>query len=83
MGQFSDIDILDQDRQRLVAVRVRVAERLRQHRENLALWRSGYLRPTEPDPDERAATMRELGACIAELLPLAVMLGIETGIPRE
>lgn len=38
----------------------------------------GYLVPTEPDPDERQAVRRELKAAIAELEPLARMLGIDS-----
>lgn len=44
-----------------------IRERIQQHRDNLALWESGYLAPTEPDEEERTAVMRELRAAIAEL----------------
>lgn len=57
-------------------VRVRIGERLQQHLDNLALWESGYLDPSEPDEDERACTVRELRAAIAELKPLAEMCGM-------
>lgn len=39
---------------------------LQQHRDNLELWQSGHLTPTEPDPDEREAVMRELKTAIHE-----------------
>jgi len=48
-------------------IRLHVAKRLAQHLENLELWESGYLDPTEPDPEERDAVVRELKAAIAEL----------------
>ncbi len=54
---------------------IRILERLAQHTDNLELWQSGYLNPTEPDPQERECVIRELKACIAELAPLAEMLG--------
>jgi len=44
-----------------------VSERLHQHRENLALWESGYLDPTEPYEEERHAIKRELKAAIKAL----------------
>ena len=52
-----------------------VQERLRMHRENLRLWESGALAPTEPDWDERYAIQRELQACIHELELLLARLG--------
>ena len=61
-------------------VRIRIAERLQQHYDNLRLWENGFLTPTEPDPEERAAVVRELKAAIAELEPLARMCCI---LPRE
>lgn len=48
-------------------LRLRIAERLVQHTDNLRLWESGYLNPTEPDPQERECVIRELKAAIAEL----------------
>ena len=57
-------------------VRLRIAERLDQHRENLRLWEAGILTPTEPDEHERECVARELRACIAELEPLARMCGM-------
>jgi len=44
-----------------------LVEKLEQHRENLRLWRNGYLAPTEPDPDEREAVMRELRTAISTI----------------
>lgn len=41
--------------------------RLEQHRENLGLWESGFLAPTEPDPDERRRVMDHLRVAISEL----------------
>lgn len=41
--------------------------RLEQHRENLGLWESGFLAPTEPDPDERRRVMDHLRVAINEL----------------
>jgi hypothetical protein len=57
-------------------VRLRIAERLAQHLENLRLWETGYLTPTEPDARERECVMRELRAAIAELRALAGMCGM-------
>lgn len=48
-------------------MRNHIDERLKQHRDNLALWSNGFLDPTEPDENERIAVMRELEAAIAEL----------------
>lgn len=42
-------------------------EKLEQHRENVRLWTGGFLAQTEPDPDERAAILRELKAAIFTL----------------
>ena len=46
-----------------------IQERLAQHRDNLPMWQepTGYLLPTEPDPEERERVRRELKACIFEL----------------
>jgi hypothetical protein len=41
-----------------------IREQLAQHEENLRLWRSGYLTPTEPDPEERTITVKQLEAVI-------------------
>ena len=41
--------------------------RLKQHRDNLALWKSGYLRPTVEDDEEQRAVMHDLCVAIAEL----------------
>jgi hypothetical protein len=41
-----------------------IRARLAQHEENLCLWRSGYLTPTEPDPEERTITIKQLEAAI-------------------
>jgi hypothetical protein len=44
-----------------------IRARMEQHRENLRLWESGYLTPTEPDPEERWLIKERLRACIQEL----------------
>lgn len=44
-----------------------VTERISQHYENVRLWRSGFLDPTEPDEHERECVIRELEAAIVEL----------------
>jgi hypothetical protein len=41
-----------------------IREKLAQHEENLRLWRSGYLTPTEPDPEERTIAVKQLEAAI-------------------
>lgn len=41
--------------------------RLKQHRDNLALWKSGALRPTVEDDEEQRAVMHDLCVAIAEL----------------
>jgi hypothetical protein len=62
-----------------------IRERLSQHRENLWLWQTGYLTPTEPDPEERQAVIDRLKVAIEvletvlrdagiDLYPLATML---------
>ena len=48
-------------------IRLHVMERLAQHTDNLRLWESGYLDPTEPDQVERAAVKERLRAAIYEL----------------
>lgn len=50
----------------IASIRRHLTERLNQHRDNLKLWESGFLTPTEPDEGERDAVMRELRAAIAE-----------------
>jgi sugar phosphate isomerase/epimerase len=52
---------------RLTRLEGSIRERLEQHKDNLALWESGYLNPTEPDPDERRATMERLRVAIEVL----------------
>lgn len=47
--------------------RAAIAFRLKQHRENLEMWENGFLAPTEPDPDERAAVKERLRVAIHEL----------------
>lgn len=49
-------------------------ERIAQHNDNLRGWREphGFLIPTEPDEDERRATVRELIAARDELIALLV-----------
>lgn len=44
-----------------------IREQIGHHRASLEQWQSGYLTPTEPDPGERAAVMRELKASIFTL----------------
>ena len=44
-----------------------ITEKLEQHKDNLRLWKNGYLAPTEPDANEREAIMRELKAAIVTL----------------
>lgn len=69
--------MIDLNRARLIndpnALIVHVADRLAQHRDNLALWQepNGLLIPTEPDADERRLVRAELRACIYELEQLA------------
>jgi hypothetical protein len=41
--------------------------RLKQHRDNLALWKAGILRPTVEDDEEQCAVMHDLCVAIAEL----------------
>lgn len=55
-------------------LRRHVRERQEQHRENLRLWKEGTLTPTEPDPEERIAVVRELKASLAELAILEEIL---------
>lgn len=77
MGRMSDVDILDQDQQRLVAVRVRVAERLKQNRDALRRWEAVHPSGDGTTPAEHAAALALLNGALAELAPLARMLGIE------
>jgi hypothetical protein len=44
-----------------------IREKIAQHEDNLALWESGYLDPTEPDEDERRATIAGLRAASGSL----------------
>lgn len=44
-----------------------IREKISQHKDNLRLWRSGYLRPTEPDEDEVQLTMAGLKGAIYSL----------------
>ena len=44
-----------------------IREKLAQHQENLHLWRTGYLSPTEPDPQEREKVIIQLKAAIHTL----------------
>lgn len=46
---------------------VHAHERILQHAENLRLWREGFLDPTEPDPEERAAVKGRLEGAIHAL----------------
>lgn len=52
-------------------------QRVQQHSENLQLWQSGYLDPTEPDGQERVCVMRELKACLFEIRTLARCFGMQ------
>lgn len=45
----------------------KIQERIKQHRDNLALWKSGALRPTVQDDDEQCEAMHDLCVAIAEL----------------
>jgi hypothetical protein len=57
-----------------------IDERLAQHRDNLGLWTSGYLAPTEPDPEARRLTVECLKAAIYELkLMRTALTGREDG----
>ncbi len=58
-------------------IRLHVHERLVQHTDNLRLWETGVLTPTEPDEHERNAVIRELRAAIAELKLITKMWGLE------
>lgn len=49
------------------AIETLLNERLRQHRENLKLWESGYLTPTEPEEEERWLIKERLKAVILEV----------------
>jgi hypothetical protein len=46
-----------------------ISERLKQHEDNLAMWREpdGFLCPTEPDSEEREKVRLQLKAAIHEL----------------
>lgn len=48
--------------------------RLKQHTDNLGLWKNGTLTPTEPDEQQRAITIEGLDACIFELNELKKFL---------
>ena len=50
-------------------VRRWIEARLKQHADNLRMWQEpdGFLLPTEPDPEERERTRRELRAAMFEL----------------
>jgi hypothetical protein len=54
-----------------------IRARLKQHRENLQLWESGYLKPTEPDAADRALTMFKLALVIDELESLLAEAGYD------
>ena len=56
-------------------LRLKIWDRLSQHTDNLRLWESGYLNPTEPDEHERECVIRELKACIVELTGLCEVFG--------
>jgi hypothetical protein len=58
-----------------------IRERLAQHRENLGLWESGYLAPTEPDPEERPATMGRIKVAIEVLEAALADAGISPNPP--
>jgi len=44
-----------------------IRERIAQHQENLQLWETGTLAPTEPDPEERRQIMDRLRVAIEVL----------------
>lgn len=44
-----------------------IREWLEHSRENLRLWKNGWLEPTEPDPEERRLTVARLEAAIEAL----------------
>ncbi len=48
--------------------------RLKQHTDNLELWKNGTLTPTEPDEQRREITIEGLNACIFELNELKKFL---------
>jgi hypothetical protein len=77
MGRMSDRDILDQDRQMLVAVRVRVSLRLQEHRAARQHWESISPEGHGSTREERTAALACLNGAISELETLARMLGIE------
>lgn len=54
-----------------------IEARLKQHSDNLHLWLSEALTPTEPEEEERAAVIRELRAAIVELQGIAQVLDVE------
>lgn len=63
------MDILSENerlRGKLESLRETATERLKMHRDNLSLWQTGYLTPTEPDPQERRETMERLKAAAHE-----------------
>lgn len=68
IGQVDDIrEKLRQCQSEVISLRAlhsEVESRLKTHRYNLADWESGYLAPTEPDPDERQAVMERLKVAI-------------------
>jgi len=52
---------------RLFAIDRHVDMMIKQHRDNIELWDTGFLLPTEPEEDERRITMAELKAAIDTL----------------
>ena len=63
-----------------------LCERVTQHVDNLRLWRTGFLTPTEPDEQERECVKRELKAALYELRTLALyyaMWNVIDLIPKD
>lgn len=78
-GEIADLIALRDARPELTVIR----ERLTQHRDNLALWKSGALRPTVEDDEEQHAVMHELCVAIAELETVLTVSGNAEAAPKE
>lgn len=66
VGHDSVVRSYDRIQYQVSTYRKHLEQRIKQHQDNLKLWESGFLAPTEPDPEERDVIMRELKACICE-----------------
>ena len=53
-----------------------LCERVKQHADNLRLWKNGFLIPTEPDEQERDRAKMELEIALCELRTLALYYGM-------